>query len=68
MQHVFSQGEKALETREAFFLRWFKVLERKCAQNDSVDNPRVLLVLEITLYVSYLTAVTCWAEYSAHLI
>lgn len=41
--------ERKHKRRGRLFLRWFKVLERKCAQNDNVDIPRVLLVLEIIL-------------------
>lgn len=63
--------ERKHKRRGRLFLRWFKVLERKCVQNDCVDSPRVLSVFQITqllqlntLLVTCLSmaAVTCGAE------
>lgn len=41
--------ERKHKRRRRLFLRRSKVPERKCASNDSVDSPRVLLLLDITL-------------------
>lgn len=64
---MFSQGEKPQETEEASSSDDSKSLRGPCMQNDSVDKPRILLVLEKMLPLDSKTAlglpaVAWWAE------